>query len=166
MQLPFLSLNPLALQLGACGMVRVPCWHGAAPRWVPGRLRYDQGESGDACYACAMLPARAVSMGVAGGCSTSMQHNWSWVQLQSCVYSVPAALALLQGLLAVDPSSGAVQLLATRLSNASLARPRADIRFCDDIDVSRKSGKIYFSGERAASSAVMQGALGRQFCVR
>lgn len=74
----------------------------------------------------------------------------------SRVYSVLAALALPQGLLAVDPGSGAVQLLATRLSDASLARPRAEIRFCNDVDVSRKSGKIYFSGEQAASSAMVQ----------
>ncbi|KAI7839575.1 hypothetical protein COHA_006701 [Chlorella ohadii] len=50
-----------------------------------------------------------------------------------------------QGLLAVDPRSGAVQLLATRLTNASLARSQAAIQFCDDVDVSLKTGKIYFS---------------------
>jgi len=59
--------------------------------------------------------------------------------------AAPCAVHVPQGLLAVDPRSGAVQLLATRLTNASLARSQAAIQFCDDVDVSR-NGKIYFSG--------------------
>ncbi|PRW32509.1 strictosidine synthase [Chlorella sorokiniana] len=50
-----------------------------------------------------------------------------------------------KGLLAVDPASGAVQLLPGRLANASLRRAQAEVVFCDDVDVSRRTGKIYFS---------------------
>jgi hypothetical protein len=52
-----------------------------------------------------------------------------------------------QGLLSVDPATGAVALLSIRLPNASLAPADADIMLCDDVDVSRRDGRIYFSGE-------------------
>lgn len=51
---------------------------------------------------------------------------------------------MVKGLLAVDPSTGAVSLLSSRLSNASLAPAQADLAFCDDVDVGR-SGRIYFT---------------------
>ncbi|PSC76943.1 gluconolactonase isoform B [Micractinium conductrix] len=50
-----------------------------------------------------------------------------------------------KGLLAVDPSSGAVAMLSTRISDARLAPADADVAFCDDVDVSPMTGRIYFT---------------------
>jgi hypothetical protein len=66
-----------------------------------------------------------------------MQHNLAFVGLQ--------------GLLSVDVSTQTVSLLASRITNASLARADADIMFCDDVDVGPSSGLIYFTGTLSSS---------------